>query len=66
MKIDSNRLESCIDVDRWTARECREYLRYAGREYASAVSAPPALVARVRERLAALQLTELWPVDPRD
>lgn len=54
-------MSSVVDVERWTAGECREYLRYAPVEYA-----PAALVSRVRTRLASLQLAELWPVDPRD
>ena len=66
VKIDSNRLESCIDVDKWSAEDCRWYLRTAGvyGQYAPAGCA--VLVSRVRTRLASLQLSELWPVDPRD
>lgn len=58
---------SVIDVDRWTANDCRDYLRYTGREYDARVSPMcAALITRVRARLASLQLAELYPVDPRD
>lgn len=56
-------MSSVVDVERWTAGECREYLRYS---VGVSAPAPADLVARVRARLASLQLSELWPVDPRD
>lgn len=59
-----------VDAERWTAAQCREYLRYApepthdmGRVNYFRVCE---LRTRVRTRLASMQLAELWPVDPRD
>jgi hypothetical protein len=50
----------------WSADQCRTYLLETWGQAGQAQYAARERTRHVRQRLAMLQLSELWPVDPRD
>jgi hypothetical protein len=53
-------------VATWTADQCRAYLLDTWGQCGQSQYTQRERTRHVRQRLAMLQLTELWPVDPRD
>jgi hypothetical protein len=52
-----------VNVDRFNAQDCRDYLIALASQSAVDRPAVVRLTARVRARLASLQLENVWPVD---
>jgi hypothetical protein len=53
-------------VASWTADQCRAYLLETWGQCGQSQHAARERTRHVRQRLAMLQLAELWPSDPRD
>jgi hypothetical protein len=53
-------------VASWSADQCRSYLIFTWSTSGRSQHLMRERTRHVRQRLAMLQLTELWPVDPRD